>query len=56
MSRAFQDLGIISGTVAGSHYSSKAIGSYALALELLRQVHRYLVCNGNGEACGSLHR
>jgi hypothetical protein len=54
MSSAFLELGSIPGTVAGKHYSSKAIGSYARAQELLRQGHRYLVRNGNGEACGSL--
>ncbi|MCP9801874.1 hypothetical protein KBY67_14125 [Synechococcus sp. RedBA-s] len=56
MSRASLDLGIVSGTVAGRHYSFKAIGSYQQAQDLLRQGHRYLERNGDGEACESLHR
>jgi hypothetical protein len=36
--------------------SLKEIGSYERAQELLRQGHRYLDSNGDGEACESLRR
>ncbi|MCP9841669.1 hypothetical protein KBY93_13660 [Synechococcus sp. J7-Johnson] len=56
MSRASLELGIVSGAVAGKHYSLKAIGSYQQAQVLLSQGHRYLERNGNGEARRSLRR
>jgi endonuclease YncB( thermonuclease family) len=43
-----------SGAPAGLRYTCKLIGSYAQAQVLLRQGHRYLDRDGDGEACESL--
>jgi hypothetical protein len=41
-------------TPGGRRYRCNEIGSYARAQELLRQGHRYLDGDGDGEACESL--
>ncbi len=43
-----------SSAPAGRRYTCKQIGSYAQAQVLLRQGHRYLDRDGDGEACESL--
>jgi endonuclease YncB( thermonuclease family) len=43
-----------SSAPAGRRYTCKQIGSYAQAQVLLRQGHRYLDGDGDGEACESL--
>jgi hypothetical protein len=43
-----------SSAPAGRRYTCSQIGSYAQAQVLLRQGHRYLDADGDGEACESL--
>ena len=45
--------GSSSSAPASRHYTCKQIGSYAQAQLLLRQGHRYLDGDGDGEACES---
>ncbi|MEN9860936.1 MAG: hypothetical protein RLZZ515_1418, partial [Cyanobacteriota bacterium] len=43
-----------SSTPTGQRYTCSQIGSYAEAQVLLRQGHRYLDGDGDGEACEGL--